>query len=157
MWLSLLDHYTIYLDDWLCPFNMTGCIWTSDITNTYFIWWKRFLWIQKEGWENSITGFTGVCHIRWIMFNQPQSLIMLVITVQANWATGTPRSLFLPQTHPHSHRVTVMSSETLCSLSLGLWLQSLVVSVSVQRAVLPGHRPVSGHLRGCGVDRPQSG
>lgn len=41
--------------------------------------------------------------------------------------------------------------------SVGVWFQPLVVPVSVQCAVLSGHRSVSGHLCGCRVDRPESG
>lgn len=46
---------------------------------------------------------------------------------------------------------------SVCVCVIGLSLQPLLVSVCVQCALLPGHRPLSRHLRGCGVDRSQSG
>ncbi len=85
---------------------------------------------------------------------------MLVITVQANLVTGLPRPLTFQNKLSYTHRCSKFFynplSLSVC-LSVGLWLQSLVVSVGVQRALLPGHRPVCGHLHCCGVDRTQSG
>lgn len=78
---------------------------------------------------------------------------MLIITVQAQQSDRNASAIFhfLQSTDwkPHFNNTP--------SHFVGLWLQPRMVFVGVQCAVLPGHRPVSGHLRGCGVDRPQSG